>query len=82
MTSGIAMARMDKVVKRQVCIIVAYVTPYIDERLYDMGLPARCCHNLLSKNLKPVWAERYKGLAEAHQRIREAAHDDAHRGRT
>lgn len=62
--------------RNQGYFIGAYVVQYIDELLRDMGLPTKRTRSLLSEYLKPVWAERYRGLAEERRRMRDAGRND------
>lgn len=55
--------------RNQGYFIGAYVAQYIDELLRDMGLPARRCANLLSEYLQPLWAERYRAVADERRQL-------------
>ncbi len=53
--------------------IGGYVSQYIDELMRDMGLRTRRTSNPFEEYLAPLWAERYRGLAEERRRGTERA---------
>lgn len=48
-----------------------YVVSYIDELMQDIGLPTRRTDSFFSEYFKPLYAERYKSLAEERRLARE-----------